>query len=146
MANWWDYWSPGLQATGGLIELLGLWHLVREWRFSMLENEVKSRLDESQGLLEFLKLLDDAFKNLSQKVGECGIEWSPSWLKEIGDRVASIEEKIEHPQKLYKSASGAVLHIRKRRYIIGVLLIVCGALTQIAANVLSSLGNYGLFT
>lgn len=95
MANWWDYWSPGLQATGGLIELLGLWHLVHEWRFSMLENEVKSRLDESQGSLEFLKLLDDAFRNLSQKVGECGIEWSPSWLKEIGDRVASIEEKID---------------------------------------------------
>lgn len=34
-AHWWELWSPGLQAIGGLVEFVGVIVLAFEWGLSM---------------------------------------------------------------------------------------------------------------
>jgi hypothetical protein len=43
MAHWWELWSPGLQAIGGVVELIGALILAREW-WQATKNSVESMI------------------------------------------------------------------------------------------------------
>jgi hypothetical protein len=149
-AHWVEVWSPGLQAVGGLIELLGLWNMVREWRMSMFEPKAKTMLDRDfldnpPEALKVIRQLDDALKKMVQILGEHGVEYSSPVLKELGDRRASIDEKIRNAQTARQEAFKNIYDFRVHRYVIGILLIAFGAMTQISANVIAWAGAYGLF-
>ncbi len=149
MVHWWDYWSPGIQAVGGAIELLGLWHLVREWVFSMMEPEARSLLKKAptDERLKLIRQVDDAFTNLSKVLKERGIDFSPAWLPHLQLKRASLDEKVELLEA-DKTDLNKVIEkfpdIRRRRYYIGVFFVALGALTQIVANAISFLGNMDL--
>jgi hypothetical protein len=55
MAHWWELWSPGLQAAGGMVELLGATFLAWEWFIAGRE----ARFDKEMRAFEIQQIRSD---------------------------------------------------------------------------------------
>jgi hypothetical protein len=64
MAHWWELWSPGLQAVGGAVELLGAAFLAWEWFIAGREATLEKglRAFETKQIWSAIADLDEKIK------------------------------------------------------------------------------------
>ncbi len=84
-AHWWELWSPGLQAIGGLVEFVGVIVLAFEWGLSMSK--------EKQLLSE--KVASQIMRDMNQTL-------PVSWQKREDDRdIRETGELLDKRRKSY---------------------------------------------
>ena len=70
-AHWWELWSPGLQAFGGIVELIGALFLAYEWWLAGPTNSIDlSAIEEKtshEGDPVKLNALGSEFRELDKR-------------------------------------------------------------------------------
>jgi hypothetical protein len=142
MAHWWELWSPGLQALGGVVELVGAVLLAYEWWRSL--QEVKNDADRKKPIFDkprprsiteisFYALGDNVFGNIYKNKVRSMRENDPERLE------ALIQDYVEVSKIMARTSFKAKI------YLAGFLIIVFGVLLQVLANAIAWAGAYGIF-
>jgi hypothetical protein len=132
--HWVEVWSPGLQAVGGTVELIGVFLLAYEW-WQSLEDTIDSAVISKKALI----------------VEKLGIKSGDAWRKILAKERAVAETKrnkvLARLKTINVSIDGdkisddfllSLLLARARRkvYVRGFFLAVFGVMLQISANVI----------
>ncbi len=153
-AHWWELWSPGLQAAGGIVELIGAIIISYEWWKGSQEAKavakgksslatvgvvqtgdgIKIKLDENNPVSDINKTLrtHEALLELMELSKKSGV--SPDIAgKHITD---------------YAEAKMLLRHLSTHRYlyVVGFLLVIFGVILQVAANGIAWAAAKGLFS
>jgi hypothetical protein len=131
--QWWEIWSPGLQAFGGGVELIGIAALYLEWR--------QNQRDETN-------------RRMSRKYGS-----NPIWISNFASRgqaggdedlVAEAVMKADRERREVEALDDVLAEEsqteRAKTYLVGVLITIGGVLFQIIANVIGWSGALGWFS
>ena len=136
-AHWWELWSPGLQAVGGLVELVGVWILAYEWwqtgnKFINMKLQFEEIRRKSRHLEWTAEPYDKNVNKILIKVRKklCkALKGNDSLLERLSD-----SDVLEW----YYISNSRVIYIR------GFFLVVIGVLMQIGANGIAWGAGYGL--
>jgi hypothetical protein len=121
--EWINWWSPGLQAMGGVVELAGAGLLAYEWWRASKEGIERANIDEH--IISAEKIAEAA------GIKDMRLIYDYADYKELRDKIPSVMKKL--------------MAFRRRIYIVGFLFIIVGVIFQVAANGLAWGGAFGLF-
>jgi hypothetical protein len=140
MANWWELWSQGLQALGGIVELIGAGLLAFEWW---------------RGVKDIMTAKMIAFENPPQQYGEFSSarqidKFSTEILKREVAFVSlshqmyrkDIVKERERELSIYRNS----LKFHARLYVLGFVIVILGVIFQVSANGIAWAGARGLFS
>jgi hypothetical protein len=130
MAHWWELWSPGLQAAGGVVELVGAGLLAYEWRISMSAIMKRIILDARVFTIKVIEEEVKAGGLNGLTLDKNAEEYKEAMAYKRGAMSMDAMRPAKNSLKLYKR---------------GFILIVAGAILQIAANGIGWAGSYGIF-
>ncbi len=136
MANWWELWSPGLQAVGGIVEFIGVGFLSYEWLKSLRENRKRQQFIFAKLARKNHNFIQKAIPSLEMDPFKEGL--TRRILERLPKTSPDDEENLE-------VNSAHAIYQRLWLYRIGFALIALGVLAQVGANWIAWAAAYGLF-
>jgi hypothetical protein len=125
MVHWWELWSPGLQAIGGVVELAGAGLLAYEWFIGEKANKLQEKVTD----------INKEIENLPEIKGD--LKKAPIGML--------VNELILEMQLGHWVRASRDLPSRRRVYLVGFVILILGVIFQVTANGIGWAGAYGLF-